>query len=266
MTITQTDNDNLGASWKNLHTVTGKPWPGVQYFCTTRQGGQSLPPYDSMNMGLHTGDDPVAVGQNRARLQRLLPGPVVWLEQVHGTDVHDVDQAGENAFPVTADAAVTTQTNKVLAIMTADCLPVVLASENGEVIGAAHAGWRGLLNGVLENTLGKMRCKTRESNFRAWIGPAIGFEAFEVGQEVYDAFMNNDENQALYFRSHPHHPGKWLADLSALAVYRLQKNGVNVVEESELCTFMNHDRFFSYRRQNRTGRMVTVAWKIKLPA
>lgn len=264
MTVTKTGPDNAGQA--RCNTVTGQQWPGVQYFCTTRQGGISQPPYDSMNMGLHTGDDPLAVGQNRDRLQRLVPRPVVWLEQVHGTYVHDADQPGANDSPVTADASVTTQTNKVLAIMTADCLPVVMASENGEVIGAAHAGWRGLLNGVLENTLDKMRSKTREKNFRAWIGPAIGFEAFEIGQEVYDAFMNNDENQALYFRSHPHHQGKWLANLSALAVYRLQKSGVSTVEESGLCTFMSHDRFFSYRRQSQTGRMVTVAWKVKQQA
>src|SRR5690606_6014387 len=128
---------------------TGQPWPGVQYFCTTRQGGFSQPPYDSMNLGLHTGDDPLLVGQNRDRLQCLLPGQVVWLEQVHGTGVHDADQPGANDLLITADAAVTTEINKVLAIMTADCLPVVISAENGQVIGVAHAGWRGLLNGVL---------------------------------------------------------------------------------------------------------------------
>lgn len=261
MTVRKTSDENMDQAI--VPRVTGQQWPGVQYFCTTRQGGVSQAPYDSMNMGLHTGDDPLLVGQNRGRLQCLLPGPVVWLEQVHGTYVHDADQPDANESLITADAAVTTEVNKVLAIMTADCLPVVISAENGLVIGAAHAGWRGLLNGVLENTLEIMRSKTREKNFRAWIGPAIGVAAFEVGQEVYDAFMNNDESQALYFRSHPHHQGKWLADLSGLAVYRLQKNGVSTVEESKLCTFMNHERFFSYRRKNQTGRMVTVAWKIK---
>lgn len=264
MTVVKAGSENANLALDK--TVTGQQWPGVQYFCTTRQGGVSQPPYDSLNMGMHTGDDLLAVEQNRNRLQRLLPGPVVWLEQVHGTDVHDADLVDANDMPITADAAVTTENNKVLAIMTADCLPVVLASENGEVIGAAHAGWRGLLNGVLENTLEVMRSKVPHKSFRAWIGPAIGFEAFEVGQEVYEAFMNNDESQALFFRSHPRNEGKWLADLSGLAVYRLNKNGVSAVEESKFCTFMDQERFFSYRRQGQTGRMVTVVWKVKLPA
>lgn len=247
-------------------TVTGQQWPGVRYFCTTRQGGVSQSPYDSLNMGMHTGDDPLAVEQNRERLQRLLPGPVVWLEQVHGTDVYDADLVDATDMPITADAAVTTENNRVLAIMTADCLPVVMASENGEVIGVAHAGWRGLLNGVLENTLEIMRGKAPRKSLRAWIGPAIGVEAFEVGQEVYDAFMKSDESQALFFRSHPRNAGKWLADLSGLAVYRLHKNGASAVEESKFCTFTDQEHFFSYRRQGQTGRMVTVVWKVKPPA
>lgn len=246
-----------------VKTVTGHQWPGVQYFCTTRQGGFSQSPYDSLNMGMHTGDDPLAVEKNRSRLQCMLPGPVVWLEQVHGTDVYDADLFDAKDRPITADAAVTTERNRVLAIMTADCLPVVMASEDGEVIGAAHAGWRGLLNGVLEKTLEKMKRKTHRKCFRAWVGPAIGFEAFEVGQEVYDAFINRDKNQALFFRPHPQNKGKWLADLSGLAVHRLSENGASAVEESKFCTFSDRERFFSYRRQGRTGRMVTVVWKIK---
>lgn len=252
-----------GAALPN--TVSGRKWPGVCYFSTTRQGGVSQPPYDSMNLGLHTGDDKQAVLENRQRLQNMLPAPIVWLEQVHGVDVYDADhdQAFLHEPAVRADAAITTSTEKALAVMTADCLPVVLASARGEVIGVAHAGWRGLLNGVLENTLKQMRDKVAGNDFYAWIGPAIGFDAFEVGQEVYDAFINRDKNQALFFRPHPQNKGKWLADLSGLAVHRLSENGVSAVEESKFCTFSDRERFFSYRRQGRTGRMVTVVWKIK---
>lgn len=247
------------------NTVSGREWPGVCYFSTTRQGGVSQPPYDSMNLGLHTGDNIQAVLQNRQRLQSVLPAPIVWLEQVHGVDVYDADL--DHAFlsdsPVRADAAITTSTNKVLAVMTADCLPVVLASARGDVIGVAHAGWRGLLNGVLENTLRQMREKTAVNDFYAWIGPAIGFDAFEVGQEVYDAFIKNDEKQALYFRTHPEKAGKWFANLSAMAAYRLRKNDVSTIEESKLCTYANEWQFFSYRRNAQTGRMVTVVWIAK---
>ncbi|NLY64109.1 MAG: hypothetical protein GX070_04035, partial [Alcaligenaceae bacterium] len=146
-----TAEQTRGAALPN--TVSGREWPGVCYFSTTREGGVSQPPYDSLNLGLHTGDDKQAVLQNRQRLQSVLPAPIVWLEQVHGVDVYDadLDRAFLNDSLVRADAAITTSTGKVLAVMTADCLPVVLASARGDVIGVAHAGWRGLLNGVLEN-------------------------------------------------------------------------------------------------------------------
>ncbi len=156
-----------------LRGVTGEPWTGVRYFSTWRVGGVSLAPRDSLNLGTHVGDDPEAVRENRSRLRRALPDEPVWLEQVHGTDVFDADAAPASDAPVPrADAAVTTRRGRPLAIMTADCLPVVLADEAGTVLGVAHAGWRGLAAGVLENTLDAMRRRAPAARWRAGSGRA----------------------------------------------------------------------------------------------
>ncbi|WP_323028962.1 polyphenol oxidase family protein [Castellaniella defragrans] len=190
-----------------LRGVTGEPWPGVRYFSTWRVGGVSLPPRDSLNLGLHVGDDPLAVRENRLRLRRALPGDPLWLEQVHGTDVFDADAAPEDAAAgpaPRADAAVTTRRGRPLAIMTADCLPVVLADEAGTVLGVAHAGWRGLAAGVLENTLAAMRRRAPAARgWRAWIGPGIGPAAFQVGAEVREAFLDQDPGLAACFVFQP---------------------------------------------------------------
>jgi YfiH family protein len=248
-----------------IASVSGLPWQGVKYFCTTRQGGVSGESWASLNVGLHTGDDHADVIANRQLLRAGLPGDPVWLNQVHGAKVFDADQLAPIAsegvvVPPDADAAVTTQQNRVLAIMTADCLPVVLASNDGRALGLAHAGWRGLAAGVLEQTMLALRDRSPESaGWRAWIGPAIGQPHFEVGADVYEAFVGQDEQTAAFFAQKI--PGqKWLADLPALARHRLYKAGVDSIELSGHCTFSRPDLFYSYRRQARTGRLVTVAW------
>ncbi len=249
--------------------VTGKVWPGVRYFCTTRQGGVSLAPFDTNNMGLHVGDDIDAVRENRKRLAEQLPEAPIWLNQVHGTDVFDADAAvAKNELTDSTDAllcsegdydaSVTSEPGRVLAIMTADCLPVVFAGDN--IVGAAHAGWRGLAAGVLENTVNKMQACSGKLPDYAWIGPGISCRAFEVGLPVREAFLDLAPALAEYFVPHPDNAGKWFADLSAIAAWRLSRLGIAHIEQSGLCTYRQNDLFYSYRRENVTGRMATVIW------
>lgn len=242
--------------------ITGPSWPGVSYFCSTRQGGVSQPPWDTLNVGLHTGDHPAHVEQNRRRVAPAA-GPVVWLDQVHGTDVldADADSAGQGVA-VQADAAITSRVDRVLAIMVADCLPVVMGSEDGLLIGVAHAGWRGLAAGVLENTLHQLQARHPEqkrAQWRAWIGPGISQRHFEVGDEVRRRFMEADPQTARFFKSGK--PAKWMADLPGIARHRLKQAGIHRVDVSALCTADRPDLFFSYRRDGVTGRQVVFAWR-----
>ncbi|AHG63444.1 peptidoglycan editing factor PgeF [Advenella mimigardefordensis] len=247
--------------------VTGQRWPGIRYFSTTRHGGVSLAPYDSNNLGLHVNDDPQAVQQNRERLRALLPGEPVWLNQVHGTSVLDADSepdpAGSGAT-APFDASMTVTPGRVLAILTADCLPVVLASNTSDDgvkgIAAAHAGWRGLAAGVLENTVKKLHIACGKLPDYAWIGPAISYQVFEIGPQVREAFLDVDPTVAGCFMPHPVNAGKWLADLSGIAAHRLTALGVRQVEQSGLCTYRQDDLFYSYRRNPTTGRLATLIW------
>lgn len=249
-----------------LPTLTGLPWRGVKYFSTTRQGGVSAGPWSSLNLGLHTEDDGGHVAENRRRLGAITPSEPLWLKQVHGTDVFDADGMPESgldgsgpALPPVADAAVTTAAGRVLAIMTADCLPVVLASADGGVLGVAHAGWRGLAGGVLENTLRAMRRRAPGAvQWRAWVGPAISQHHFEVGQDVHEAFTGADPGVAVFFAEKG--GGKWLADLPSIARYRLHNAGVANIELSGQCTFGQADLYYSFRRASTTGRLATLAW------
>lgn len=263
--------------FSDLDVVTGPAWPGVSYFCSTRQGGVSQGPWASLNIGPHTGDDPDHVAENRRRLApRNLP--VFWLSQVHGTDVHDVDAPDAPDAPdalvhgesghrksdrlVQADALVTACRDQVLAIMTADCLPVVIGSADGRVLGLAHAGWRGLSAGVLENTLDALRAKYDGSgapHWRAWIGPGIGPSRFEVGDDVRTAFVDDDPDTVVFFKPAARQ-GKWLADLAGIARHRLQRSDVSRVDISPWCTYSFPDLFYSYRRDGVTGRIATLAW------
>jgi YfiH family protein len=256
-----------------LPVVHGPDWPEVAVFTTTRKGGISRAPYDTFNLGINAGDAAVAVIENRRRLRAALPADPVWLTQVHGTVVADGDEEAKPpvdtppradtaaSVPPDADAAVTTTPYRPLAIVTADCLPVVIADADGKVLGVAHAGWRGLAAGVLENTLVAARARLpRAHGWRAWIGPAIGARVFEVGAEVRDAFVASDASAGNHFIPIVGKPGKWLADLPALAQRRLRCAGVETVEQSGLCTYENSEKFFSYRRDGPTGRIATLAW------
>lgn len=233
----------------------------IKTMITNRHGGFSQPPFDSLNLGSHVGDDPMVVQKNRDALKSLLPNEPIWLNQIHGTQVVDADDYGNGGGVPSADASVTKTPGRVLAIMTADCLPVLLASTDGKVIGAAHAGWRGLAAGVIEQTVALMRAKQgdqTQSEILAYLGPAIGPHAFEVGSEVRDVFMAHNPASAACFEQ-LQEKGKYLADIYGLAALRLNALGIEHIEGGDECTLQNPD-YFSYRRDQKTGRMGSFIW------
>ncbi|XZG71236.1 peptidoglycan editing factor PgeF [Chitinibacteraceae bacterium HSL-7] len=232
-------------------------WPApanVRSLQTTRPGGVSTAPFAALNLGDHVGDDPQAVAENRRRVACALPGAPLWLTQVHGTVVADANVA--HAGQPEADASVATQAGRVCAVMTADCLPVLLCNRAGTAVGAAHAGWRGLLDGVIEATVSAMQ---RDDEIIAWLGPAIGPAAFEVGDEVRAAFVARDARAATAFTPSPN-TGRWLADIYALARQRLADCGITAVYGGNACTVSDAARYFSYRRDHSTGRMASLIW------
>jgi purine-nucleoside/S-methyl-5'-thioadenosine phosphorylase / adenosine deaminase len=229
--------------------------PAVRAFVTTREGGLSTGPYASLNLGDHVGDEAAAVAANRRLLRTCLPAEPLWLRQVHGVDVADAGVACVG-LPE-ADAAVARHPGRVCGVLTADCLPVLLCDTSGGVVAAAHAGWRGLLGGVLERTVEAMAVPPEQ--VLAWLGPAIGPAAFEVGAEVREAFVAEDPCAAAAFQSGVM-PGKWWADLPALARQRLARQGVLRVHGGDSCTYRDGRRFFSYRRDGVTGRFGSFIW------
>ena len=245
----------MSESWMKPHWQTHS---AIASLITTRNGGVSQPPYDTLNLGAHVGDDSRSVDANRQILGQYLPGKPLWLEQVHGTEVFDADHWDETSVPV-ADAAVTTKPQRVLCIMTADCLPVLLASRGGEVIGVAHAGWRGLAAGIIEKTIQKMRQKVHQDiEIQAIFGPAIGPESFQVGQEVKDIFEQQDSKSSQAFKPCSESMKYW-ADIYQLAKLRLKSQGVEQVDGADRCT-VKESCFYSYRRDHITGRMASLLW------
>jgi YfiH family protein len=233
-------------------------WPAparARAVSTTRPGGVSRPPYDVLNLADHVGDDPGAVAANREFLAKALglPATPAWLQQVHGTRVVD---ASEVTAPVAADAAFAREPNVVCAVLTADCLPVLLCDRGGRAVAAAHAGWRGLAAGVIERTVDALPVPGGE--LLAWLGPAIGAAAYVVGGEVRESFLAHDPAAAAAFR--PAAGGGWHADLYQLARQRLQRHGVTDVYGGEFCTFQEPARFYSFRRDGVTGRMASLIW------
>lgn len=236
-------------------------WPlprGVRAAFTTRRGGVSGAPWDSLNLGAHVNDDPAHVAANRARLRAMLDlrADPAWLNQVHGVAVADLDAAAISGV-VTADAAVAREAGRPCVIMVADCLPVLFASRDGRRIGAAHAGWRGLAAGVLEQTVAALAVPA--ADLTAWLGPAISREHFEVGGEVREAFVAHDPGAAADFA--PNARGRWQADLAGLARRRLAALGVADVHGGDWCTVADRERFFSHRRDGRGGRMAALIWR-----
>lgn len=236
--------------------------PQVRALFTTRNGGASTGAAATFDVGVaqpSTAELAGAIGRNRARLRELLPSDPVWLTQVHGGAVASIDNANADtlrASPPHADAAITRVPGIALAVRTADCLPVLLADRAGTVVAVAHAGWRGLVAGVLEATIAAMAVPPSE--IVAWLGPAIGPGAFEVGADVREAFRVDDPGSTLHFATL--RAGKWLADLPGLAQRRLAAAGVADIARDGSCTFTQPEGFFSYRRDRHGGRMALVAW------
>ena len=237
-------------------------WPlqhCVEVVTTTRQGGFSRSPYHALNLALHVGDDQTSVERNRALLKQQLelPQDPKWLQQVHATTVVHADQLTPDETQ--ADASYSQQAGTVCAILSADCMPVVLAACDGSCVAVVHAGWRGLAAGILQNTLAVIRSKqTTNIEFYAWLGPAIGPQVFEVGAEVRAEFIEYDAHLACAFREH--HKHSYLCDLYLLAQHILAAADVNKVFGGEYCTYSDKNRFFSYRRTAPTGRMATLAY------
>lgn len=247
-------------------------WPGLSdrigVVSTLRAGGVSAAPYDDgghggahgggLNLGIHVGDAPQAVARNRALLRALLPAEPAWLTQVHGVAVVDAKAAAAQPAPP-ADASVATERGVVCAIMTADCMPVLFADREGRAVAAAHAGWRGLAGGVLENTVGRLR-EAGAEELLVWLGPVIGPTQFEVGEEVVQAFEHLGASAQPAFRPVSGKEGKYLADLPALARRVLAGVGVTAVSGGQHCTVSEPERFYSFRRDRVTGRMATLIW------
>ncbi|MEM9057552.1 MAG: peptidoglycan editing factor PgeF [Pseudomonadota bacterium] len=232
-------------------------WPApatVGAVSSTREGGVSEACWASLNLGAHVGDDTARVAENRRRFAAAaaLPAEPVWLDQVHGVTVVDAAVADG---PEQGDAAVATRGGVVCAVMTADCLPVLLCDRAGTCVAAVHAGWRGLADGVIEASLGAL--PVEPAALLAWLGPAIGPTAFEVGDEVRERFVGPDAGAADAFVRRGE---RWLADLYALARRRLAAAGVTAVFGGGFCTLSENERFFSYRRDGQTGRMATAVW------
>ena len=237
--------------------VPGWPTPkNVGSLVTTRSGGVSQGAFSSLNLGAHVGDDPSAVAANRGRVVASVQGTPVWLSQVHGIVVFDAARFSDGDQPPEADASFSSKAGSVCAVMTADCLPVLFCDLAGSVVAAAHAGWRGLLAGVLDETIAAMGEPGR--NLMAYLGPAIGPQAFEVGDEVRSAFVALDEASVAAFK--PLQPGKWLADIYLLARQRLAGQEITRIYGGSFCTVSEPDRFFSYRRDGQTGRMASMIW------
>jgi purine-nucleoside/S-methyl-5'-thioadenosine phosphorylase / adenosine deaminase len=227
--------------------------PNIHALTTLRAGGVSTGVFTALNLARHVGDQSALVLTNRRRISAMLqlPAAPVWLEQVHGTRVIQADAAEKLE---TADASFTHQENVVCTVMTADCLPLLLCNRQGTCVAAVHGGWRGLLAGVIENTVKSMQ----EGDLIAWMGPAIGPEKFAVGSEVRDVFLAKSANFSRAFQ--PLEKGKWLANIYALSRCILSSLNVNQVFGGEYCTYSDAQQFYSYRRDGQTGRMATFIW------
>ena len=240
--------------------------PGIQAICTTRVGGVSLAPYDSLNLGDHVQDDPHHVAQNRNLLkQQLHSARPVFLKQVHGVDILQLRPDAQDG--AIADACWTQDPNLACTIMVADCMPILLTDAEGTTVAAAHAGWRGLAHGVIENTVNTLCVQSGAlaSELLVWLGPCIGPSSFEVGAEVRQAFLQADKASESCFKDHPHHPNKYLADLPELARQRFRSLGVQSIAGNDgsdaWCTVQQASKFFSYRRDGVTGRFAACIWR-----
>ena len=238
-------------------------WPApknIKAFTTTREGGVSKSPFSSNNLGAHVGDCPNDVQKNRATLTTQLPNSPIWLNQTHSTDIFNINQTSlssliENPIVINADASFTKLTQTVCCVMTADCLPILVTNKNGDTVAAIHAGWRGLADGIIEKSIGVFNDKA--DDLLVWLGPAIGPTAFEVGNDVYNIFINID---ASFSKAFTPCGKKYLANIYQLATLKLNMSGVTNIYGGNDCTYKNESLFYSFRRDGQTGRMASVIW------
>lgn len=232
----------------------------VQARYTTRQGGNSHAPWDDFNLALHVGDEPQRVAKNRSQLRSQLPSEPVWLEQIHSSRVINLARESSSS-PITADGSLTNQSQQICTVMTADCLPLLVTNQQGDTVMALHAGWRGLAGGIIEQGISDFlqmsHCLPEE--ILVWLGPAIGPDAFEVGNEVREIFLADLACQQAFMPS-PRGEQKWMADIYQLARLKLQTLNIQNISGGTECTYANQSDFFSYRRNGTTGRMVSMIW------
>jgi len=235
-------------------------WPGASLFCSTRHGGVSVAPFDSLNLGDHVGDNPLSVAENRRLLADLWGVTPVFMRQVHGTELVCIDSLAASEVPQ-ADACWSAEAGQTCTIMVADCLPVLFYLPSARKVAAAHAGWRGLAAGVLENTLDTLAGSETLAGVKVWLGPCIGPTAFEVGEDVKSVFCSADVRCEEAFKS-SEKPGKYLADLACLAKHRLLEHGVVDIQgndsSSNWCTFTQKQTYFSHRRDGVSGRFAAA--------
>lgn len=241
-------------SWPVNHSLAFTTTRVFPESFSSRTVTPSLPPFNDFNLGLHVGDDKAKVLAHRKSLSDILSATtqIQWLDQVHSSDVAVIEYHQDK--PITADAAITQSRDIALAIMTADCLPILLVNQEGTECAVIHAGWRPLANGIIKNTITKMT--SCPDNLYGWLGPCIGPESFEVGQDVFNAFSALSLELTKYFKTLKN--GKYLADLQSIAEYLLVKQGVSKISKLEHCTYHRHQEYFSYRRDGQTGRMASV--------
>lgn len=237
-------------------------WPApdnIFAFTTTRQRGNSLAPYASFNLAMHVGDELFKVEHNRQllRQQLNLPSEPNWLQQTHSNTVAIFNNLQNESNPI-ADAAMTQSPNTICTVLTADCLPILLCNKKGTLVSAIHAGWRGLAKGIIENTIQTM--ETPPSELLAWMGPAIGPDAYEVSEDFVDTFISFDQKAMQALKTKPNTKNKWLANIYLLAEQRLAALGVTSIYGGEYCTFSDETNFYSFRRDGVTGRMATLIW------
>ncbi|MDG4813009.1 peptidoglycan editing factor PgeF [Hydrogenovibrio sp. 3SP14C1] len=247
---------------KNDLTFIQPNWPApahIKSCVTTRLGGQSQVPYEAFNLAMHVGDDTQTVFQNRGMLQQALslPSTPFWLAQEH-TDKAIYWEGQSYESPPVADASWATDSELVCCVLTADCLPLLVTNEQGAFVAAIHAGWKGLADGIVSNTIQALPGQRKE--MLVWVGPAISQPYFEVGKDVLDAFVKDCAEAAAFFKPHASMSQKWYADLPGLAEFKLNQLGIEQVFQSGLCSYRDQEWFYSYRRDQQTGRMASLIW------
>ena len=238
-------------------------WPApenIKTLITSRIGGYSLPPFDSFNPATHVGDNLNLVEKNRQLLRKQLPAEPNWLDQQHTTNCVNSSDV-KSTLPI-ADASYTTEHNQICVVLTADCMPLLVCNKSGTIVAAIHAGWRGMANGIIEQSIKQLLNNSNESpeQFMVWLGPAISQKNFEVGEEVKLTFTNKYPNSETAFISHHLNTNKYLCDLYKICHIILEQLGVNEIYGGQFCTYEDKEQFYSYRRDGKTGRMASMIW------